>query len=687
LATDLERLVVSLEANIKRYEREMAKARGVTESALRDVERSVGNSASKIEGMMARVGSSIRLGIAGAIAGISLGSLNSLVDTYTKVQNSLKVTGLQGDKLTTTFEQIYAIAQRQGAPLETLSGLYSSAAQSQKELNASSADLSTFANSVATALRAGGVGAVQADQALTQLGQALRSGKVQWEDLESVVDSAPTIMQAAAAGIKEAEGSVGKLIQLVKDGKVSSEALFRAINAGLPAVQALADRTDETSSQGMARLNNALVKMAGTMAEATGASHAAAGALSGVANAVEGLTAKIPGAVKALSEYFQELSKAPYFQSLVKSIAASEGGDTPSEAAAPGVKRRSGGSAPGGIPSRIEGLDRLRSALKTRGELLDASAQKDRKAADAADNRLSRVFDADAKALAPKPISIADYKVPGEKEKKGKAGGGAKEKENDLQRETAAIVKRTGALQSELTTVGLMAGPAAEAEAKFKLLEAAKKANIAVTPALMDDINKTAAAFGVATQAVEDAERAHRRAADAQRYFGAAATDALSDLVIEGRSATEVFENLTKSILKAATQSALMGTGPLAGLFGSPANSNGAGGGILGSLLSGFSQNPTGRAGGGPVYPGRAYTVGESGRETFVPTSPGRIIPARRQGSAMPQIIDQRSMAAPPMETRRGPGGNPQIVVRDAYNSMQGEARRRGQRGPGYGVG
>ncbi|WP_238228826.1 tape measure protein [Methylorubrum aminovorans] len=632
---------------------------------------------------MARVGQSIRLGIAGAIAGISLGGLNNLIDTFTKVQNSLKVTGLQGENLSATFNQIYAIAQKQGAPLETLSGLYSRAAQTQKELNASSADLITFTNSVATALRAGGVGAVQADQALTQLGQALGSGKVQWEDLESVVDSAPTILQAAAAGIKEAGGSVGQLIQLVKDGKVSSEALFRAINAGLPAVQALANRTDETSSQGMARLNNAAVKLAGTLAEATGASQLAANALGSVATAVESLTDKIPGAIKALSEYFQQLSKAPYFQSLVQSIAATEGGDTPSEAVVPGLKRSSRPAAAGTGPRRVEGLDLLRDAMKARGEILDAAAKKDKKAADAADSRVSRVFDADAKALAPKQISLADYKVPGDKDKKG--GGGAKSKENDLQRETAAITKRTGALQSELTTIGQSAGVVAEAEAKFRLLEAAKKANIAVTPALMDDINKTAAAFGVATQAVEDAERAHRRAAEAQRYFGDAATDALTDLAIEGRSATEVFENLTKSILKAATQAALMGTGPLAGLFGSPANSNGSGGGILGSLLSGL--NPTGRAGGGPVKAGTPYTVGESGRETFLPTSPGRIIPNRKMGGGNVQVIDQRSMTAPPIETRRGPGGNPQIVVRDAYNSMQGEARRRGQRGPGYGVG
>jgi hypothetical protein len=34
-----------------------------------------------------------------------------------------------------------------------------------------------------------------------------------------------------------------------------------------------------------------------------------------------------------------------------------------------------------------------------------------------------------------------------------------------------------------------------------------------------------------------------------------------------------------------------------------------------------------GLADGGPVMPGKYYTVGEQGPETFVPTVPGRIVP------------------------------------------------------------
>lgn len=47
------------------------------------------------------------------------------------------------------------------------------------------------------------------------------------------------------------------------------------------------------------------------------------------------------------------------------------------------------------------------------------------------------------------------------------------------------------------------------------------------------------------------------------------------------------------------------------------------------------------RANGGPVEAGRAYTVGEMGREMFVPSQNGQIVPiGRGDGSGGAQSID-----------------------------------------------
>lgn len=694
MATDLERLVVSLEANIKKYERELARSRGVTDSALRDVERSVTASAGRIEAAMARVGASIRAGIAGALAGISIGNFAQLSDAFTKIQNQLKVGGLQGDKLTNTYQALFEIAQKQGAPLEELATLYGRASSAQKELNASSDELLRFTNATALALRVGGTSAQEASGALLQLSQALGGGKIQAEEYNSLIDGLRPLLQAAAAGIEEAGGSVSKLTALVKDGKVSSEAFFRGVLAGTPAIEALSATTKDTTSQSLTRLNNALIDLVGRFGAATGASDNAIVTLNKFAAAVEAICKAIPGTMELLKGLIDRMQAAatgfgnlPIFKSLAekyadpKAVAALEEdmnaatGSGQSIAASLSEAKKTGG---------VEGIDKLREAFKSR---IPADARAKAKDDPGAGNMFDQVAEIDRKALTPKTISLKDYAVKDDKEKKEKGG---KEKLNEYEREVAAIEKRTRAFDNERASLGKSATEVAKAEASFRLMEAAKKANVPVTDELRAKVETLATAYAKAKVQLDEAEEAQRRAAEAQRYFGSAMTDALSDLAIEGRSVTEVFENLTKSITKAALQAALMGTGPLAGLFGSPANANGSGGGILGSLLSGLTQNPTGRADGGSVYPGRAYTVGESGRETFVPTTPGRIVPSRKSAAPAINFITPPGLAIEPAgpPQRRSDGGFNQVLRAVegglGQRAVKGQGPFRGTTGAGY---
>ncbi|MFN4090529.1 MAG: hypothetical protein ACK4QW_16010, partial [Alphaproteobacteria bacterium] len=76
-------------------------------------------------------------------------------------------------------------------------------------------------------------------------------------------------------------------------------------------------------------------------------------------------------------------------------------------------------------------------------------------------------------------------------------------------------------------------------------------------------------------------ERAEREAAAAAAEFWRSSIfQALDGLIVRGRSASDVMRNLAQAIASAALQSALLGTGPLAGLFG------GAGkGGLLGLIF------------------------------------------------------------------------------------------------------
>lgn len=103
------------------------------------------------------------------------------------------------------------------------------------------------------------------------------------------------------------------------------------------------------------------------------------------------------------------------------------------------------------------------------------------------------------------------------------------------------------------------------------------------------------------------------------------AGQAFADMVLTGRASfASIAEMATRAVLEIAARMAIIN--PLL---------NAVFGGMGGwQALPAFSFGG-GRALGGPVSPGTAYTVGERGRELFVPDTPGRIVSAGQTAAAL----------------------------------------------------
>ena len=288
MATDVERLVVSLEASITKYERAMQRAVGQTTQTARQIERRFEQTAKTLDQRFSTAGNAMSMGLAKAFAGVAaLRGAQQLIDTSTRIENSLKVAGLAGENLARVYDSLFASAQRNAAPLESLVTLYGRAAIVQKELGVSTQELLSFTDNVAVALRVAGTDASTASGALLQLSQALGAGTVRAEEFNSILEGALPIAQAAAAGLEEAGGSVAKLRALVVEGKVSSEAFFRAFEAGSTILTDKVANAELTVSQGFVRLQNVLVDAAGKFNEATGASREFGSMLTDIAGLIE----------------------------------------------------------------------------------------------------------------------------------------------------------------------------------------------------------------------------------------------------------------------------------------------------------------------------------------------------------------------------------------------------------------
>ena len=587
MATEVERLVATLEANIKGYENNLKKALSTTNKQLGAIEK-------RAKAMQGNLSATLGRGFAQLAAGVSVGALAAqayqAANAYVDMQNALRTTGLSAAEVASTFDDLYKIAQRQGTAIQPLVGLYASLARSQTELGVSSQAITGFTENVALALRVGGTSAQQASGALLQLSQALAGGVVRAEEFNSIVEGAPTILRAVAAGLQEAGGSVGKLRQLVNEGAVSSRAFFEAFQAGSKVLDQMAASSVPTVSQGLTRVSNAFTNLVGEVNKATGATDNAAMSLNAIADYIDALPDKLSGASTAWADFKTRVNEAS------ASMLEFMGIDT----SAAGLRKM--GLDPG-MPSLGRG-DR-------NGRRVDDAFNITPDAALAA--ALAKI----------KPVSTKDYPVAGGKAKGG--GSGSREKLNEYEREIEAIKRRTEALDIEAGTIGRSTYEAEKYKATQELLNAAKEAGVKITDEERAKIDALATQHAEAAKRVEDLQKAYEAAQEQAQFFGDLITGALTDLIANGASAEDVAKRLAAALAEAAIQAALLGKGPLANLFG-----GGGGGGLLG-LLGGLfgGKGLFGSASGGVIPGGKPRLVGETGPEVILPAGPSRVVPNR----------------------------------------------------------
>ncbi|HAV5471554.1 TPA: phage tail tape measure protein, partial [Acinetobacter baumannii] len=220
--------------------------------------------------------------LAGYMAGlVTVGSAISKMDTYTGLQNRLKLVTNNQVELNKATEDTFRIAQKTYSAWDSVLQVYQRFSDNAKTLNLTMDDTARLTETVSKAVAISGASAEAADAALVQFGQALASGTLRGEELNSVMEQTPALAKAIAQGMGI---TVGELRSVAAEGKITSQEIVKALKNVQNDVDALFAKTDITIGQSLTLLNNEITKFVGEAGKGSGAAQALSGSIQLLAN-------------------------------------------------------------------------------------------------------------------------------------------------------------------------------------------------------------------------------------------------------------------------------------------------------------------------------------------------------------------------------------------------------------------
>ena len=248
---------------------------GVDTRRLRDGERALGSlrqAGNRTEAALGRMASMLA-------SAFAIHKIIEYADSYTQLQNKLKLVTDSTEALAYATDDVYQIASRTNQALGATGDLYFKISQNADKLGLSVSDVSRVTETFAKTLAISGAGTQQAEAAILQFSQALASGVIRGDEFNSVAENAPAAMDAFSRALGVSKGELRKL---AAEGMLTTDILISALQEQSSVVDELASKTSATIGQASTKLKNAKIVFVGQLDVATGASNSLVSSLEGI---------------------------------------------------------------------------------------------------------------------------------------------------------------------------------------------------------------------------------------------------------------------------------------------------------------------------------------------------------------------------------------------------------------------
>lgn len=279
-ATDLERLVVQLSADITKYERSLQKALNQTQKSTKKVESLFDSMNKRISLASSSMLSQVTSVGAGIGAALGVREIIQYADEWTIAGNKIKAASTAMGVNVRSLNQLKDGANEARTDLSSYADLYAKLIRSAAPVAKNEEEIARATEIVSKSFKAGGAAAQEQAAGILQLGQALGSGVLQGDELRSLRENAPVLAKAIA---NEFKVTVAGLKQLGAEGKLTSDRVFKAILNAQKDVESQFKATNSTIADAMTQVNNEFLAYIGNADASAGASRALIDALQFVA--------------------------------------------------------------------------------------------------------------------------------------------------------------------------------------------------------------------------------------------------------------------------------------------------------------------------------------------------------------------------------------------------------------------
>lgn len=244
--------------------------------------------------------SKLAVAISAVITAQSLRTLARYLDSWTNIQNKLRLVTRDTEQLTAVTDTLFEVAQRSRVDLESTVILYNRLTRSSKGLALTQGELASITETINKAFAVSGSTAQESTNAIIQLTQGLGAGALRGEEFNSVAEQTPIILDAVAEYTGRARG---ELKDFAAQGGITTNLLINALKSYRDEVEQSFGQTNATISQSSVILDNSFTRLIGTIDSLGGLSGEVSGLFNRLTTGMDDLNDAL--ASGAISETFK----------------------------------------------------------------------------------------------------------------------------------------------------------------------------------------------------------------------------------------------------------------------------------------------------------------------------------------------------------------------------------------------